>query len=416
MSYSEKVVNALNNGELDQLSPLLDKAIKNDADEDLEALYEVLLMVGFLEETEKVVLALQQRYPNDDKYNIPLAEIAIENDDIEKAFEYLEAVSKESDAYIESLIVTADLYQVLGIPEVSQTKLQEAQKLAPNEPIIQFALAELYYSLGDYEEALPLYKQLREVDSMMANVSLDERIGVSLSMNGEFEEAIPYLEHSLEEVDSDDHLFQLAYTYMQMEEYDKAIQLFQKLREENDTYQSLYFYLGTALKEEQRLDEAKEVVESGLKMDEYQVRLYQLAAEIAYMQHDIETSESYLKQAIELGDGIDQVLLSLANLYITEERFEEAIPLIKQMDEIDGSAEWALGQAYRGIDDYDKAIEYYDRAAEEMAHDLYFMRDYGLFLREQNRQEESRRLLLHYLEHMPDDFEIETLLADDQAF
>lgn len=41
--------------------------------------------------------------------------------------------------------MTADLYQVLGIPEVSEAKLLQAKTIAPEEPLITFALAELHF-------------------------------------------------------------------------------------------------------------------------------------------------------------------------------------------------------------------------------------------------------------------------------
>ncbi len=54
-------------------------------------------------------------------------------------------MDKESDYYPQSLLAIADLYQVIGIPEVSEAKLKEAAGLLPDEPLIQFALAELYF-------------------------------------------------------------------------------------------------------------------------------------------------------------------------------------------------------------------------------------------------------------------------------
>lgn len=69
---------------------------------------------------------------------------------IDLAFEYLEKVDKQSDYYPQSLLAIADLYQVIGIPEVSEAKLKEAAGLLPDEPLIQFALAELYFSVDQF--------------------------------------------------------------------------------------------------------------------------------------------------------------------------------------------------------------------------------------------------------------------------
>ena len=42
----------------------------------------------------------------------------------------------------------ADLYQLQGMPEVSERKLLQAKELLPNEVIIDFALGELFYQQG----------------------------------------------------------------------------------------------------------------------------------------------------------------------------------------------------------------------------------------------------------------------------
>ena len=49
-------------------------------------------------------------------------------------------------------------------------------------------------------------------------------------MLGDFEEAVPYLEAAVKEEQTDDRLFQLAFTYLQLHENQKAIALFQQLK------------------------------------------------------------------------------------------------------------------------------------------------------------------------------------------
>jgi tetratricopeptide (TPR) repeat protein len=49
-----------------------------------------------------------------------------------------------------------------------------------------------------------------------------ERIGASYSMLGDFEAAIPFLEEALNQEQTDDRLFQLAFTYLQLHEQPKS--------------------------------------------------------------------------------------------------------------------------------------------------------------------------------------------------
>jgi hypothetical protein len=57
-------------------------------------------------------------------------------------------------------LISADLYQLIGIPEVSEAKLLEAQKLLPKESLIRFALAELYFSTDRYKKRLSFIRSL----------------------------------------------------------------------------------------------------------------------------------------------------------------------------------------------------------------------------------------------------------------
>jgi tetratricopeptide (TPR) repeat protein len=195
MTYSEKMLQALQNEDLAEAQLSLEEALQKDDDAILAELGEELLAIGFLEEAKAVFITLTERQPSEDAYNLPLAEIAIENNEMEEAFEYLEAISKSSETYPQALLITADLYQVLGIPEVSEAKLKEAAQLLPEENLIQFALAELYFSMDKFVEAEQIYRKLLQDETLdVTGISLVERIGSSLSMQGEFEEAVLFLE------------------------------------------------------------------------------------------------------------------------------------------------------------------------------------------------------------------------------
>lgn len=145
-SYSEKMLSALRNENLTEANRMLEEALRKDEPEILASLAEELQSLGFLEEAKRILEKLLKDFPEEDIFYLSLAEIAIENDDIDGAFEYLERIQPESENYLESLLVIADLYQVLGIPEVSEAKLLQAKTIAPEEPLITFALAELHFS------------------------------------------------------------------------------------------------------------------------------------------------------------------------------------------------------------------------------------------------------------------------------
>lgn len=413
-SYSEKMLAALKNEDLTEANLMIEEALKKDDPEILASLAEELQALGFLEEAKKVLEKLVTDFPQEDVFYLSLAEIAIENDDIDGAFSYLEKIEPDSENYLESLLVTADLYQVLGIPEVSEAKLLQAKTIAPEEPLITFALAELHFSANQLGEAINDYGQLQKqgIDEI-ANVSIDERIGSAYSMMGGFEEAIPFLERALEKEHTSDRLFQLGFTYYQLHDHQKAINYLQELITLDPQYQSGYYYLADSLKEEELLEEALLSAEEGIKENPYQVELLHLASEIAYRLRDSKKAEELLIQAIETGDKTDETLLTLSNLYLNEDQPDKAIEMISQMDEEDNPyAAWNLAQAYNELEDFDAARTYYKQAYEDLSHEPDFLKAYGIFLREDGQLEQARVVLMSYLQQEPGDLEVQSLLEE----
>ncbi|MCO7026070.1 tetratricopeptide repeat protein [Tetragenococcus halophilus] len=414
MTYSEKMLDALDQEDFAEAQLQLNQAIKEDNEDILEELGESLLSIGFLEEAKQVFENLKSRHPEQKENNLPLAEIAVENNETDAALELLEEIGSDSELYPQALLVTADLYQVLGIPEVSESKLKEASRILPDEPLIQFALAELYLSMDRFNEAAFIYQHLLELGEEEINhVSIKERLGTTLSLEGDFENAAEYLEASLEEGETDERLFQTAFVYRQLKDNDKSIRYLQELRELNPQYRALYLPLAESLQEEELVEEAQTVIEEGIQENPYQVDLYHFASENSYRLHDAKKAEDYLLQALELGEKTEETLLTLSNLYINEERFEEAIKTVKQMEDTQNPyALWNLAHAYNELEDFEQAGQYYEQASVELKHEPDFMKEYGIFLREEGRLEEAKSYLSHYLEHEPGDMEAESILDD----
>ncbi|MCO8286510.1 tetratricopeptide repeat protein [Tetragenococcus halophilus] len=414
MTYSEKMLDALDQEDFAEAQLQLNQAIKEDSKDILEELGESLLSIGFLEEAKQVFENLKSRHPEQKENNLPLAEIAVENNETDAALELLEEIGSDSELYPQALLVTADLYQVLGIPEVSESKLKEASRILPDEPLIQFALAELYLSMDRFNEAAFIYQHLLELGEEEINhVSIKERLGTTLSLEGDFENAVEYLEASLEEGETDERLFQTAFVYRQLKDNDKSIRYLQELRELNPQYRALYLPLAESLQEEELVEEAQTVIEEGIQENPYQVDLYHFASENSYRLHDAKKAEDYLLQALELGEKTEETLLTLSNLYINEERFEEAIKTVQQMEDTQNPyALWNLAHAYNELEDFEQAGQYYEQASVELKHEPDFMKEYGIFLREEGRLEEAKSYLSHYLEHEPGDMEAESILDD----
>ena len=122
-TYSEKMLQALAAENLADAQLNFAKALQSDQNEVLAELGEELIQIGFLEEAREVFDTLQERDPENEEWLLSLAEIAMENDQIDEAFDYLDRITPQSSFYPRALLISADLYQLIGIPEVSEAKL-----------------------------------------------------------------------------------------------------------------------------------------------------------------------------------------------------------------------------------------------------------------------------------------------------
>lgn len=142
-------------GTMDQAQKDFAWALRKDDDDTLYSLAEELYALGLTNQAQRTYLKLLDRYPQEDELRTALAEIAIDNGDNDEALSYLSQIQPSSPAYLQSLLVQADLYQTEEQFEITEAKLNEAYRMAPDEPAVLFALAEYYYLIGKFQEAIP---------------------------------------------------------------------------------------------------------------------------------------------------------------------------------------------------------------------------------------------------------------------
>lgn len=416
MNYGEQMIEALQNNALEEAQELFIEALEKDQPEELYVLADTLYQLGFLAETKAIYEHLLIDFSHDDELKIGLAEIAIEEDDIDGAMDWLMAIEEESPAYPQALLVSADLYQVQGLYEVSEQKLLLAKELLPDEPILTFALAELYFVMGKYAQAIYGYEELSEAGlGEISGINLAQRIGSAYSAIGDFEQAIPYLELAEKENETTDLLFELGFTYLQNKEYRRASETLFKLKELDPSYTSLYPYLAKSLEEENQLDRATEVIREGLRADQYNPELFYYAADLFLKLGDEEQGEYYYQESLELNPDNETVQLALINLYLKQERFSEAVAKIEtalENEEADAQFYWSLALAQEGLENYAKAAEAYQTAYPSFTRNKDFLKAYALFLREEGALKLTKEVIEKYLEIESSDEEMIAILDE----
>src|SRR5690625_3106008 len=147
-------------------------------------------------------------------------------------------ISEDDPAYLQALLQKADLYESQGLFEVAEQKLLEAKELAPDEIIIDFALGELLFSIGEFKRALTFYERVNKKESMIANVNINERLAECLANIGEYETALMYF-GKLDDKNPDT-LFKHGLIAYYAERNAVAIQIWQQLIDLDPYYHTVY--------------------------------------------------------------------------------------------------------------------------------------------------------------------------------
>src|SRR5699024_8099876 len=328
--------------------------------------------------------------PNEGQIKLFIASIYIELEMDSEAIETLSQIEASDDFYLQAIMQLADLYESQGLFEVAELKLREAKSLSKDEIIIDFALGELLFSIGEYNKAIIHYEiVLKETDFIM-EVNINERLAESLAMISNYEEALKYYQE-VEDKDADT-LFKYGFIASQVNRNDIAINAWKELIEQDKDYHSVYVELAKVYLKEEMKQEAYEVIKEGLKIDEFNQELYFMAGKLANEFGDFEESESYIKEAIILDNDYKAAVIFLINILKDEHRLEEVIDLITEVKRLgaeDPEYDWELARAYNENEEFEKAYEYYKLASEHLQTDSIFLKEFGYFLVEDSKIPEA---------------------------
>lgn len=395
MKRIEEIVRLVENGEVDKALALVPDIKKNGSDEEKYELADYLYSWGMLEEAKELLEELSLRYPDEGEVRLFLAEVYTELEEEEKALEILEQIDEDDPLFARACLIAADLYQMQGLEEVSERKLQQAYEKMPDEPIIQFALAELYFSMGQYPKSIPFYEKVLKKEKTIAGTHIPERLAEALSLCGEFEQALPYYDEALQEKIDSRTLFGYGFTAFQAEYYRTAIEKLSELKELDPEYVPLYLYLAKAYEQEGQLEKSYEIAKEGIHVDEWNKELLLYAGKVALKLKKPDEAESWLRKAIEIDQGYIEALTTLCALLLHQERYEEVVSCLEEamaQGEYDPQFEWDLARAKHKLEMYSDALNHYREAYTFFKDNVDFLEEYGYFLIEEGNREKAKEI------------------------
>lgn len=405
MNNSQQMLQALEEQDLTKAEHYFAKALENDSSDLLYELATYLEGIGFYPQAKEIYLKIVEDFP---EVHLNLAAIASEDGQIEEAFTYLEEIQADSDWYVSSLVLKADLYQLEGLTDVAREKLLEALTYSEDSLLI-LGLAELDSELENYQEAIQAYAQLdnRSIYEQ-TGISTYQRIGFAYAQLGKFETATEFLEKALELEYDDLTAFELASLYFDQEEYQKATLYFKQLDTISPDFEGYEYGYSQALHKEHQVQEALHIAKQGLEKNPFETRLLLAASQFSYELHDASGAENYLLTAKEDAEDTEEILLRLATIYLEQERYEDILDLQSEEPE-NLLTKWMIARSYQEMDDLDTAYEHYQELTGDLKDNPEFLEHYIYLLRELGHFEEAKVHAHTYLKLVPDDVQMQEL-------
>lgn len=405
MNNSQQMLQALEEQDLIKAEHYFAKALENDSSDLLYELATYLEGIGFYPQAKEIYLKIVEDFP---EVHLNLAAIASEDGQIEEAFTYLEEIQADSDWYVSSLALKADLYQLEGLTDVAREKLLEALTYSEDSLLI-LGLAELDSELENYQAAIQAYAQLdnRSIYEQ-TGISTYQRIGFAYAQLGKFETATEFLEKALELEYDDLTAFELASLYFDQEEYQKATLYFKQLDTISPDFEGYEYGYSQALHKEHQVQEALRIAKQGLEKNPFETRLLLAASQFSYELHDASGAENYLLTAKEDAEDTEEILLRLATIYLEQERYEDILELQSEEPE-NLLTKWMIARSYQEMDDLDTAYEYYQELTGDLKDNPEFLEHYIYLLRELGHFEEAKVHAHTYLKLVPDDVQMQEL-------
>ncbi|WP_368537190.1 hypothetical protein [Streptococcus pneumoniae] len=405
MNNSQQMLQALEEQDLTKVEHYFAKALENDSSDLLYELATYLEGIGFYPQAKEIYLKIVEDFP---EVHLNLAAIASEDGQIEEAFTYLEEIQADSDWYVSSLALKADLYQLEGLTDVAREKLLEALTYSEDSLLI-LGLAELDSELENYQAAIQAYAQLdnRSIYEQ-TGISTYQRIGFAYAQLGKFETATEFLEKALELEYDDLTAFELASLYFDQEEYQKATLYFKQLDTISHDFEGYEYGYSQALHKEHQVQEALRIAKQGLEKNPFETRLLLAASQFSYELHDASGAENYLLAAKEDAEDTEEILLRLATIYLEQERYEDILDLQSEEPE-NLLTKWMIARSYQEMDDLDTAYEHYQELTGDLKDNPEFLEHYIYLLRELGHFEEAKVHAHTYLKLVPDDVQMQEL-------
>ena len=402
-SIVEQIQNALEEQELEKVYSLFHQFMEEVTEDKIEELVELAAFSassGFFDEARQAYLLLTQFEPEESAWTILLAEILVNQGEYDQALSVLYDIPEDNQNYPSVLVILSELYKAQGYYDVAERKLLLAKELAPEEAILDFYLGTLLFESGSMERSVQYLERFLKnspEETGEENRARELLVEASLEIGNE--------EH-LQELVSDEGLasasnellISIAKHDIQEGNYDHAKKLYQEiLSRDEEHYEAL---LGLSHIQMYKHEYLKAIMSLSKMIETYPYEkepFFSLG--VSYLSiGQMEKGQEALKQAYELSPESFEIMQAYTEILLYQEEFEEVQDILSREIEEgleNGQIFYLMARAKEGLEEFEEALEFYQKASVELEDSVEFIIDYVRFLREEGRVAEAKEWLEH---------------------
>lgn len=414
-SIVEQIQNALEEQELEKVYSLFHQFMNEVTEDKIEELIELAAFSassGFFDEARQAYLLLTQFEPEESAWTILLAEILVNQGEYDQALSVLYDIPEDNPNYPSVLVILSELYKAQGYYDVAERKLLLAKELAPEEVILDFYLGTLLFESGAMERSVQyLERFLKNSHDETGEENRARELLVEASLEIGNAEPLQELvsDEGLESA-SNELLISIAKHDVQEGNYDHAEKIYQEvLSRDEENYEAL---LGLSHIQMFKYDYLKAIMSLSKITETYPYEkdpFFSLG--VSYLSiGQMEKGQEALKQAYELSPESFEILQAYTEVLLYQEEFEEVQDILAQEIEEgleNGQIFYLMARAKEGLEEFEEALEFYQKASVELEDSVEFIVDYVRFLREEGRIAEAKEWLEHdqHLEPLNEDLQ-----------
>ena len=282
------------------------------------------------------------------------------------------------------LMLKSEIFQQMNLNDVALKALYEARELS-EDMIIDFAIAELLYYIGDINDAIRFYQNVLEHDvDKVNNINIHQRLADIYVNQMDFEDALSHLNQVDESEYTNDDFYLKSIIYYYLERYEEAEKTLMKVVSNEPYYTNAYVLLMKVYEENYEYDKAYQLLEDYVVLDKENANIFYNLGRLAIRLGKVDKANESFRKATALDETYDDAYRILFQNLLTDdtpEDIEHYLPHI-DTDNLTPQSLHLLANIEALNENDEEASKYYETAYSYLSDDIDFLYDYYQYLLE----------------------------------